>query len=95
MLLIGALFGWVGRTFDLSRRATVTRLLVFLSTLSLLGLGFESSIATQYSVWIRTVLLVLILHGIFATAVPAPRNRGAGKEETPASATPAFPNLLR
>ena len=95
MLLIGALFGWIGRTFDLSRRATVTRLLVYLSTLSLLGIGFESSIATQYSVWIRTVLLVLILHGIFARAAPAARDLGTGTEEAPASSTPAFPNLLR
>ncbi len=62
MTLIGLLFGAVGARCDLSAGVSVTRVLVLLSTSVLLGLGFESTFAAQYSVWARSMVVVLLLH---------------------------------
>jgi hypothetical protein len=74
MTLIGLLFGAVGARCDLSAGASVTRVLVLLSTSVLLGLGFESTVAAQYSVWARSMVVVWLLHLVLSrrTAARAP-----------------------
>jgi hypothetical protein len=62
MALIGLVFGVIGARCDLSRGASVSRVLVLLSTVLLVGLGFESTIAAQYSVWLRSLAVIGLLH---------------------------------
>jgi hypothetical protein len=65
MSLIGLLFGLLGAGFDLSQSVTLTRLLVVIVTIKLLVLGAESSVATQYAMWLRSMLAIWLLHLVF------------------------------
>ena len=62
MYFIGAVLGAVGAGTNLSERVTVTRLLLILITVYLLCLRFEGGIALQFTLWIRTVVLILLMH---------------------------------
>ncbi len=99
MLLIGALFGLIGARTELSTRATVTRMLVLLATALLIGLGFESSMASPYAVWIRTMLLIALLHLCFArrSTEAAVSDAPASREGRDAAAEKPrpFPNVMR
>ncbi len=95
MLAIGMMFGWVGRVFDLSKRATLTRLLVLLTTLSVLGLGFEGSVATPYAVWVRTVGFIMLLHVIFARVKTLTTDANTVRTAEEIGSAPLFPNLMR
>ena len=73
MLAIGALLGWIGGRCDLSEHATVTRLLVVAVTIYSLVVRFEGSIAVEYTVWIRSLAAVGILHLVFARSTRSRR----------------------
>jgi len=103
MPFIGALLGFIAALFDLQRAVTLTRILVLIATIKLLILGFESVINVQYSVWMRSMLAIGLLHVVFARVrvagsggdardalVPAP----TGTALAPAAAAPRFPNLM-
>ncbi len=65
MYCIGALLGFVGATTNLTEIRSVTRLLIILSTVYLICLRFEGGIGLQYTLWIRSVVMILLLHMMF------------------------------
>jgi hypothetical protein len=102
MSLIGLLLGTIGAKFDLAKSATITRVLVVVVTVRLLILGSEGDIATQYVSWMRSMLIIGLLHWSLARTPSLARgDRDRAVDATPPSAngpqaprTP-FPNLLR
>jgi hypothetical protein len=98
MPMIGLLLGYVGRKCDLSHEANLTRILILVGTIQLLVLGFESAIVPQYSVWLRSLLAIGLLHWVFARTVNTPREANSPFPRTrPISmpTAPSFPNLMR
>jgi len=101
MALIGGILGVVGSRFNLAQGKTVTRLLVTVVTIKQVVVGFESSIAAIYVVWLRSLAGVGLLHLIFArapvAALWARRARAGIQSGFTAQPRPArpFPNLLR
>jgi hypothetical protein len=98
MLLVGLLFGWINRLCDLSTGRSVTRLLILAVTITQLGVRFEASIATEYAVWIRSIVAVLLLHWAFArrgATPPAAADASSTNELAPTRQQIDFPNLLR
>jgi hypothetical protein len=101
MTAFGLLLGTLGRKFDLAEAATITRLLVVVVTVRQIILGSEGEIATQYVVWMRSLLGIGVLHWTLARrpwvalpdqiADPSPASDVVPR----ASASPLFPNLLR
>jgi hypothetical protein len=66
MLFLGLLLGWINRRCEMSERQSVTRLLILAITVFQTSVRFEGSIAGEYSVWIRSVIGILIMHALFA-----------------------------
>jgi len=104
MFVIGSVLGFVGARFDVSEAVSLTRVMILLVTVHSIVLGFESAIATQYSVWLRSMLAIGVLHLIFARRtrrpVPASASTAAlarsNRESRPTAATGLpFPNLMR
>jgi hypothetical protein len=101
MPIIGLLLGTVAARCDLSHSAGITRLLVIVVTIRLLILGFESSIAVQYSVWIRSLIAIGLLHILLSRRMPHNNRPDISRpdiEAPPASdlhRQPSFPNLMR
>jgi hypothetical protein len=99
MTLIGGLLGFVGRRYDLSESITLTRILILIATIKFIVLGFEGAIAVQYSVWVRVLLAIGVLHLLFAR-LPISSQKTAGPphmSDAVTTTTPGerFPNLLR
>ena len=94
MLLLGLLLGWINRLCDLSAYTSVTRLLVMGITILQVGVRFEASIATEYSVWLRSIAGIMLMHWIFSrngmVRPVAPTSMRPGVLERPAR----FSNLL-
>lgn len=95
MFLIGAMLGLIGSKFDLSRGVTVTRLLVVLVTIKFVILGFESSIAVVYAVWLRCLPIIGLMHWIFARNLVQSPSIAPGAAPTVASHQRSFPHLMR
>ncbi len=66
MFAIGALLGHINARCDLSQHASVTRLLMVAVTVYSLCVRFEGSIAVEYTVWMRSIAAVALLHWVFA-----------------------------
>ena len=66
MSMIGSLFGYLGYRFDMSAGPSITKFMVAAVTVKCLIMGFESTIAVMYVVWIRSMAAIGILHLIFA-----------------------------
>lgn len=99
MTCIGLLLGFLGARYDLSQAVTLTRVLILIATVKVLIMGFESVIAVQYSVWLRSMLAIGILHVLFAkmpatSQVSEPTRTGEPRSATPGG-TARFPNLIR
>ena len=98
MPVIGALLGFIAAGFDLTRAVTLTRVLVLIATIKLLILGFEGVINVEYTVWMRTMAAIGLLHLVFARARAGRRNpedRPGNPSVTAAPAAgPRYPNLL-
>jgi hypothetical protein len=92
MALAGALLAFIFARFDLSEEVSVTRVLVTMVTLYLLVLRSEGQIELQYVVWIRSVLLIGILHFTLARRVDRHQE---GHTVSPQAILPRFPNLIR
>jgi len=69
MLAVGTSFGLIGVKGNIAEHKSVTRLLVLITTIYLLCFRFEAGVAIQYTQWIRALIIVLILHEIFARPV--------------------------
>jgi hypothetical protein len=101
MFSIGLLLGFIGARFGLEDSVTLTRIMIMVVTIRVLILAFESTIAAQYVVWMRSMLAIGLLHLLFARVpmreVRAPDERGQDQDESDASALPLrpFPNLMR
>jgi len=94
MALIGLLLGAVGRTFNMAEAATITRLLVIVVTVRLLILAAEGELATQYVSWMRSMLVIAILHWSLAR-IPRLRPCQPAADATPAGPRLLHPNLMR
>jgi hypothetical protein len=100
MALSGALLGYISVRFDPSSRTSITRVLVIIVTLYLLVARSEGQVEIQYALWARSMLLIWLLHLIFARstrqpadgAVSAGAQSGTGYNEMQLI---RFPNLLR
>lgn len=66
MLALGVLLGFINSRWDLSQSSSLTRLLVIAVTLYALCLRFEGTIATGYTVWLRSLAAIWLLHVLFA-----------------------------
>jgi hypothetical protein len=101
MTLIGYLLGTLGRQYNLAEAATITRLLVIVVSVRLLILAAEGELATQYVSWMRSMLVIGILHWSLARVPIATRSeRGTPPEAASvggarASSRSWHPNLLR
>lgn len=98
MPLIGAMFGLVGINCDLSRSITLTHVLILIATIKLLVLGFESSIAPQYSTWLRMMAAIGLLRLVFARARSTTLSSLADQSipaTTPNLPSRLLPNLMR
>jgi len=99
MVVIGGLLGTIAVRFDLTRALNLTRVLVIMVTIKTLILGFEGAININYSMWMRTMAAVGIMHLLFARrpteAVPSQESHGDARQpasqgaHTPALALPA------
>lgn len=97
MLLLGVFLGGVNRACDLSQQMSVTRLLVLAITIQQTVVRFEGTIASEYSVWMRSVAAVLLLHLLIARPpriAPAPRS-GIAPTKAPTLGVALPPNLMR
>ena len=106
MTLIGLLLGFIAARFDLSQAVTLTRILILIGTVKLLVMGFEGALAVQYSVWMRTMLAIGLLHAVFARAPAISFGRNgkvvpaagvvlaAGEVPAAGELRPRYPNLL-
>jgi hypothetical protein len=65
MTVIGAVLGVASSSWSLRERANLTRFLLLMSTIYLVCFRFESGVALQYTLWLRTVFLILLLHLMF------------------------------
>jgi hypothetical protein len=101
MSLIGFLLGSFGRKFNLAEAATVTRVLVVVVTVRQLILASEGEFATQYVVWMRSLLGIGLLHWALAriswvSRVDDKVGPAVASADAPKAASPRFfPNLLR
>lgn len=82
MLAIGFLLGFVNSRFALSESMSMTRFLVIATTIYLLCLRFEGGIALTYTVWIRSLLLIAVLHLLFARVSTIRESSSPARAET-------------
>jgi hypothetical protein len=101
MPLIGLLLGTVAARCDLSRSIGITRLLIIVVTIRLLILGFEGAIAVEYSVWIRSMLAIGLLHALFSKRMSQDNTSANARidiqelHSNDLPARPPCPNLMR
>lgn len=96
----GALLGYLSVRFDPSEQTSITRVLVIIVTLYLLVARSEGQIEIQYVLWARSMLLIGLLHWLFArpSGVANTNEVDAGNARGDvggASPTLPFPNLMR
>ena len=65
MFAIGCFWGGIGKFTNIFEHKNVTRMLLLISAIYLLILRFEAGIAQQFILFLRSGLIVLILHLIF------------------------------
>jgi len=104
MTLLGLLLAYVTVAFDPSQGASITRVLVIMVTIYDVVVRGGGQLELEYVVWIRTMLLIGVLH--FALA-RAPRSTGAVDPKIATNRLPTaghdlteraairYPNLLR
>jgi len=101
MISIGSLLGYLGGRFNFENTVTLTQLMVVLVTVRLLIIGFEGTIAVQYTVWMRSMLAIGLLHLMLAKTIAYRRtedNAANGAELRPRispSVNVHLPNLMR
>jgi hypothetical protein len=96
---IGLILGFVGARFNTREACTLTRLLITAVTIKQLIMYFEGEIATNYVVWLRSIVGIGLLHVVFAR-VPVPWQSSSSRAAGDAGVQPVnapivrFPNLL-
>jgi hypothetical protein len=66
--LSGLLLGFVGAKFNLEQGSSVTRVLVLLVTAQSLCIGFEGTVPIAYTIWLRSMAAIGLLHLVLARA---------------------------
>lgn len=66
MTFTGLLLGFTAARSNLEQDVTLTRVMVLVATVQSLCLGFEGEIPSTYSVWLRTIGAILLMHLILA-----------------------------
>jgi hypothetical protein len=78
MVLIGFSLGIIGAVSSLQRYLMVTRVLILASATYLLVLKFETGIAQQYSLFLRSTVLILMLHMVMRSRRSSRSQMGHG-----------------
>jgi hypothetical protein len=95
MFALGLLLGFINRRCDLSQALTLTRLLVLVTTIYSCIVRFEASISLEYTVFVRSLLIIGVLHLLFARRAAA-AGAGPAPAAMPVSLPPIpAPQLLR
>ena len=94
MLALGFLLGFINARCDLSERATLTRLLILITTIYATIVRFEGSIALEYIVFVRSLVIIGVLHLLFAR-VPVPVKEGEAEVPGPRAPLIRAPQLMR
>ncbi|MGE0188366.1 MAG: O-antigen polysaccharide polymerase Wzy [Steroidobacteraceae bacterium] len=95
MSLLGCVLGFIGRAIDMVDGASITQLMIAAITVRQMLLGFESTIAACYVVWLRSAAFILLLHWLLARVV---RSTGSPASEATKPTIPipcARSNLMR
>jgi hypothetical protein len=99
MFLLGLLLGYMGIRFELAGAVTLTRVMVVVLTARQLVLGFESAIAGEYVVWLRSLAAVWLLDLALSRRSAVASEQEPEQAGTQAAgigpAQPYFPNLMR
>jgi hypothetical protein len=64
MLLIGVLMGATNVALNLERTTTLPRFLLLMLAAYLVAFRFEAGIATQWALWLRSLVLLLLVHAL-------------------------------
>jgi hypothetical protein len=105
MLLTGFILGVTGAKSSLDEVHSLPRLLILLVSIMQLCLGFGGTIAISYTMWMRAIAAIGLMHLLFArptssrapVLASAPDGRG-GREivaSNAGAALPVFPNMMR
>lgn len=62
MAFIGSLLAYIGAALNLAKSASITRLLLLLTTVYVLILKFEGGFATYYTLWMRMMFMILVIN---------------------------------
>ena len=110
MSLTGLLLGIIAARSSLEEGVTLTRVMILVATVQNMCLGFEGEIPSTYSVWLRSIAAILLLHMVFARAPAELEAASSTRERIPqcdlrlagalaVKAQPVapqrFPNLMR
>ena len=97
MSLTGLLLGFTGARSSLEGGVTLTRILILVATVQSLCLGFEGEIPSTYSVWLRSIGAILLMHLVFAERQQqrGPTVLGGLAVRLPSAAPRRFPNVMR
>jgi hypothetical protein len=95
MSLLGCLLGFIGKKIDMTQGASITQLMIAAITIRQTVLGFESTIAACYVVWLRSSAAILLLHWLFSKRTPAAETEPTENDESLAQTRSALPNLMR
>jgi hypothetical protein len=110
MSLTGVMLGFVGARSSLEQGVTLTRVMILVATVQSMCLGFEGEIPSTYSVWLRSIAAILLLHMLLARdpaksdAASSDRERIAQRDlrlaggraiKLQPSAPQRFPNLMK
>lgn len=90
MSMIGLILGIVGAGSELSTAATLTRVLIVMLTLQQLIMNFESSLAAPYTVWIRSLVALGLVHLLLSRS-----RQLAWSSTTPAAAVAHTPQAMK
>jgi hypothetical protein len=99
MTLFGVIFGYVVKRFDPSTGTSITRVLVIIVTLYETAIGQGGQIELAYVLWIRTLVLIWIMHLLLARptkhALRSVENDANRRESATSAVRPLrFENLL-
>jgi hypothetical protein len=100
-LLTGLILGITGAKSSLAELHSMTRLLILLVSIMQLGFGFGGSIGISYTLWMRAVAAIGLLHMIFArrtlsaTTASNPLVKRQDSASSAQTVLPLFPNMMR
>ena len=110
MSLTGVMLGVIGARSSLEQGVTLTRVMILVATVQSMCVGFEGEIPATYSVWLRSIAAILLMHMVLARESAAGDAATSTRERSPQrdlrqgggltsklqpAAPQRFPNLMR